>query len=222
MASALLAIWPLYLVGSVIVFLGFLALHSWVRGITGHGPDQPATILVASAMAFLIGSATIAIAIGIDQTQTTTLNTRSLVYHVEVRVHGSTPVRLVLPAPGEPSFFSALNVTNGTSSMRLDRNGNDTSVVLTATANVSFDVHAQVATSVFNETLTRVSPVPGPSVQNANVTIQLIADGTNTTSVDLVLQIQIVESCRFKTLVLGGTIREGVAVYPGTLTVGVC
>lgn len=221
MASALPAIWSLYLVGSLIVFLGFLALNTWVRGITGKGPDQPA-ILAASAMAFIIGSATIAIAIGIDQSQTTSLNTRSLVYHVEIRVRGATPVQLVLPAPGESSFFAALNVTNGTSSMRLDRTANDTSVVVVAMGNVSFDVRAQVVTAVFNETLTHVSPIPGSGVPNANVTIRMTADGTNTTTVDLVLQIQIVESCRFKTLLLDHTIQEGVAAYLGTVAVAVC
>ncbi len=222
MASALLSIWPLYLVGSVIVFLGFLALHTWIRGLSGKGPDQPSSILAASLVAFLIGSATIAITIGIDQAQTTGLNTRSLVYHVEVHIRGSTPVRMVLPAPGEPLFFAPLNVTNGTSSLQINRTANDTSVVLVAMADVSFDVRAQIVSPDFNETLTHVSPLSGPRVLNANVTIRMTADGTGATTVDLVLQIQIVESCRFKTLLLAGTVQEGVADYPGTLAVAVC
>ena len=215
MASALLGIWPLYLVGSVIVFLGFLALHAWIQGITGRGPDSPGTTLAASAVAFVVGSATIAVAIGIDQDQTTILNTWTLTYHVEIVIRGPSPVTLTLPAPGEPSLFRALNVTNGTASMRLDAVGGVPKVIVTASSNVTFDVRSQVVAPIFNLTLTRISsPVTGP----ANATIELVANGTTATTVDVVLSIRISGSCGSETFFLADGIREGVAGYSGSLT----
>ena len=222
MPSALLAVWPLYLVGSVVVLLGFLALHTWIRGVMGRGPDQPGSILAASAIAFLVGAATIAIGIGIDQATTTNENLRQLLYHVEVDLTGPGPVQFLLPAPGEPSLFHALNVTNGTSTMRTVVSGTDVSLLLTATGDVSFDVRAQVVTPVFNGSFTHVALIPGAVVSNANVTIEMTADGTNGTSANLVLQIQVVESCHAETLVLQATTHEGRMEYPGTLTNAVC
>jgi len=223
MAEVLLTIWPLYLVGTVIIFLGFIALHTWIRGIMGKGPDQPATILAASAIAFVLGFSTVAIAISIDQTQTTTLNTRTLVYRVDIRINGTGPVRLVLPAPGEPAFFDALNVTNGASSMRLNRTASETNVVVIAASDVAFDVRRQVVTSVFNDTITRVLPSvpPGPLGRNVNATIEMTA-GSSTTTVRLILDIQVFEACRFTTVELESVVSIGVREHTGTRTFVVC
>jgi FlaG/FlaF family flagellin (archaellin) len=223
MAEALLTIWPLYLVGAVIIFFGFLALNTWIRGLTGKGPDQPSTILAASVAAFLLGSATVALAIGIDQAQTTTLNTRTLVYHVDVRINGTAPVRLLLPAPGEPAFFEALNVTQGASSLRLNRTPTDTNVVLVASSNVTFDVRTQAVVSAFNGTITRIrlpSPV-GPTGREVNTTIEMTA-GSPDTRVDLVLDIQLLEACRFTFLEVSATVVVGAAEYVGERTFAVC
>lgn len=223
MAEALLTIWPLYLVGAVIIFLGFLALNTWIRGIMGKGPDQPATVLAASALAFLLGSATVAIAIGIDQTQTTTSNTRTLVYRVDIRINGNGPVRLVLPAPAEPAFFGALNVTEGASTMRLNRTGTDTNVVVMAASNVTFDVRAQAVVSAFNDTITRIRlPTPvGPTGREVNTTVEMTASSPGT-SVDLALDIQLLEACRFTFLELSTTVVVGVREYTGERTFAVC
>jgi len=150
----------------------------------------------------------------VDTVRWMTWNTKSMTYRASVHLNGTGPVTLILPAPMEARFWSALNVTNGSSSLRLTHTTTDTYVVLLAAGDVAFDVHADFVGSFLNSNLTHLSFTDGgPYSLQANVTIQMSAvDATTTAS--LTLDISLGGFCHSRSYSLKAVIHQGSARYP--------
>ncbi len=214
---------PFYLFGTLGILLGFLILHRWLQGLTGvrHEPRGP--VFAASILAFLVGSATIAVGIQLDSIESAVENTRTFVYTVSVQTNGTVPLRFLLPAPADDRVLGALNRTNGTSSIRIVL-GPAPYVGVYATGDVSFIVKVEFIGTGFNRSLSRVL-LRDPSFaasSSGNASIQLVGDGSGTTTAHLRLTILFAEYCRSSELVLDATIHEGTALYPSPYGVARC
>ncbi len=219
MVSAL----PLYLFGTLGILLGFLILHRWLQGLTGARREPRGPVFLASVLAFLVGSATIAVGIQLDSVQSAVENTRTFRYTVSVHTNGTVPLRFVLPAPADNRVFDTLNRTNGTSSMRIVL-ANVPYVEVYATGDVRFDANVVFIGTAFNRTLSRVF-LRDPSFtasSSGNASVELYGDGSGTTTARLRLTITFAEYCRGSELVLDAIIHEGIAFYPSPYTISRC
>lgn len=169
---------------------------------------------IVSVAALVVGAAVIGAAIYIDTVRWTTWNTQSMTYRASVRINGTGPVTLILPAPVDARFWGALNLTNGTSSLRLTHTTADTYVVLSATADVAFDAHGEFVGSSLIWNLTHVSFTDaGPYSVQANVTIQMSAVGVATTAF-LTLDIFLGDFCYDRWYSVETVVHQGSSLYP--------
>ncbi len=150
------------------------------------------------------------------------LNTTVLKYDVSLEMNGTWPVRIVLPAPVEPRFFSAMNVTNGSSTLRLNHTATDTNVVVTALGNVTLHVRASVPTPAVDPGFTHLNPsAQTPCYSGCNATIELSGVPAGAT-VFLRLEASIGVVCESHSLIVESWIREGIAQYLAVNPMIVC
>lgn len=210
-----LAPWPFYLVGSVVVLVGFGFLHRWVQGLTGRFQGPPGSVLAASVVAFLLGSGTIVVGIVFDSEQLQLENTRIFVYDVDVEFAGPGPIHLVLPAPADERLLPFLGATNGTSTLTVNRTGSTPVVEISAAESVSFFIRVEFVGRALNTTLSQVAPDPGGG--NATLVSILLQDADpGQGTADVRLDIRFTEFCVTTSVHLVATVQEGSAPYSAT------
>lgn len=206
-----------------VLVAGLLVFRRWWLGSKGRLPPQPRVFLIVSLLAILLGSASIAGAIAnhlarVEQDRIF-MNTRIFTYYVSVNPNGTTPVRLLLPAPLDARVHSNLNQTNGTSTLKLNITGAAPSVEVLATGNVSFEIRVRFVGPRFDTTLSRVVV----SDWAANVSIQLYGDGSGGSRAEASLLVEYYEYfCETTEFRLDALVREGIAEYPAVRWHVVC
>ncbi len=210
-----------YLVGVLLSCVGGLVL--WLRGLRGGKSIPRSWVAIAAGIVLILaGVAVVGVGISIDVQYYTGLNTTVLDYDVSVQVNESWPVRIVLPAPVEPRFFSAMNATNGSATMRLNHTATDTNVVITAFGNITFRIRTSVPTAEVNAGFTRLNPSDQtPCYPGCNATIEVsgVPSG-ETVFVSLNASIGVV--CENHSLSIAAWVREGVGQYPAVNPTTVC
>lgn len=209
-----------YLVGAILSGVGALLLA--IRSELRKRPDaRPQALLAAAIFALAAGLVVVGAGLWIDVQYSRDQNTMELWYHVSVQMNGTGPVTLLLPAPTEERFFNALNATNGSSTLRLQHAGSDTSVVLTAFGNVTFQIHATIY-PLGNVRYSRVVYLGyGSTGPLSNATIELTTV-SSVTSVLLDLDASTSTVCQGWALMISAVIQEGVAQYPADTPGIVC
>jgi hypothetical protein len=219
----MVAAWPFYLIGTIVVLVAFATLNRWIKGIAGLRGDAPGHGLAAAAVAFLIGSATIAVGIVFDSDQIRLENTRTFVYRVVVEIDGAVSVRLLLPAPLDARLHADLNRTNGTARLTLTENAGGLSVEVVASANVSFEIRHSLVGEPLNRTMSRMSPATPPEQSGVgSATIDLETSGAGMASVRVDLDVEFLEFCFTTRHGLDAAIQLGASTYPVTSTVTFC
>jgi len=219
----MVAAWPFYFVGTFVIFAGFVALGRWVKGIAGAPSDPPGHVLGVAAVAFLLGTSSVAVAIVFDSDQIRLESTRTFVYRVSVELNGADTVRLLLPAPLDTRFVPRLNATNGTATLRLVSDVGGLALELTAHRNVSFEIRVGIVDVPFNRTMTRFVPSTPPEQSGtAAATIDLTSIGGGGADVRLALRIEFNEFCFSTRHALDASIVPGASSYPVASTVTTC
>jgi hypothetical protein len=203
--------WPFYGVGSVVVLVGFAALHRWLQGLTGRLDHPPRSVLVTAFVAFLLGSGTLVLAIGIDSENVQVENTRTFRYDVTITANGTGPFRIVLPAPEDPRLWEAFNRTSGASTMRYVPTGPVPSVQIDTPGNVTFSVEVQVFGARFLTNLTRLDRPAGGAT---SASVVLTDSGSGAAYADIVLAIRFTEYCAARAVTIDGTVPEGTSAVP--------
>ncbi len=166
-----------YVAGAVIAAAGaFLLLLRFGR--RGLAAPHPSGLLVVAVACVAVGGVVFGAGLWLDADYNAQLNVTALSYSVTVTMNETGLVQIVLPAPSDARFYNALNVTNGSSSLRLNRSAIDTNVVLTAYGNASFQVIARVPTQPANWSFTRILCGYGPNWEACNATIRMQAPGS--------------------------------------------
>ncbi len=213
--------WPVYyFVGGVLAGAGILLLAMRTR-LRPRPDARPRARLAVAVFALAAGLVVFGAGLWLDAERSRQENTMSLWYHVSVRMNGTGAAILSLPAPGDERFFDVLNVTNGSSTLRLSHTATEASVVVTAYGNVSFEVLAE-AYPLGNWSFTRVTYVAyGPQGPTWNATIGLRTSRPEA-SVLLNLDASLGTFCLSHGLEVDATIQEGVGDYPATAPGIVC
>ncbi|MGQ0796949.1 MAG: hypothetical protein ACT4OI_03675 [Methanobacteriota archaeon] len=218
----MVAAWPFYLVGTLVILVGFVALNRWMKGIAAARADASGHVLGAAALAFLLGAGTVVAAIAFDSEQIRLESTRVFVYHVAVELNGTDTVRLLLPAPVDNRLRSGFNLVNGTAVLRLTLEGG-LALELTTGTDVTFEVRAVLVDDPFNRTLSRFVPSAPPERSgNAAALIDLVSLGGGDAEVRLSLRIEFLEFCFSTRHVLDATVMPGISSYPVASTVATC
>ena len=208
-----------YVAGALLSSAGALALWSGLR--RGRTPF-PRTLLALGALLLVIGVSILGAGLWIDADYYSELNTTTLWYRVSVQTNSTGLFRLLLPAPSDGRLFDALNVTNGSSSLRLSHTAADTSVELSTHGNVSFEVRATVASPMVNSSFTRVTPVgAGAWGLVSNATVELVVPHPGVI-VHLQLDASIGLVCETHMLIIDSQIEPGVANYLAQTPTSVC
>lgn len=163
-----------YLVGAVVAAAGALLLLLRF-GRRGLSAPHPRGLLAAAVACVAVGAVVFGAGLWIDADYNARLNATTLSYTVSVTMNETDLVQIVLPAPSDARFYDALNLTQGQSSLRLNRSATDTSVLLTAYGNVSLQVIARVPTQPTNWSFTRVLCGYGANWMACNATIGMRA-----------------------------------------------
>lgn len=211
-----------YVLGALLAAAGALviALRGGRRELP---PSRRRAIFAVGIAALVLGAAAVGTGIWIDTQYYGALNTTILRYRVSLTMNGTLPVRLLLPAPSDARFYAAMNMTNGSARLRLNHTTADTSVILTAYGNVSFEVRSAVPTASVNGSFTRVRFLDvGPEGPESNVTIEMMTIPFGGVSVLLALDASIGTGCTSRTLTLHSWIRPGVADYTAQTPTMVC
>jgi hypothetical protein len=209
-----------YLIGVLLSALGSLVLA--LRGRRGKESPRPRIPLAVGIVALGLGVAIIGMGVVIDLEYNTRFNTTTLSYDVSLQMNGSWSVRILLPAPSEPRFYDALNVTNGTASLRLNHTGTDTNVVLNAQGNVTFRVRAQVPTAATDRTFTRLTACGlGRVTLECNVTLEVNGLPAGMKAY-LILHGSLGVGCEWHTLDLVSWVSAGTSEYPAQAPTAVC
>jgi len=211
----MVAAWPFYLTGTVVIFVGFVALHRWVLGMTGRRADAPRSVLTGAFLAFLLGAGSVALAITLDTDQ---VHSRIFAYRVAVDLNGTEPVRLLLPAPVDVRLHAALNRGSGNSTIRIVQVDGMPLVELLAGGDVAFDVRVSVVDAPFNRTLTRTSSA---SNGTANATVELVPSG-DTLEASLDLRIEFDDFCDSVSYAATAVVRSGATQVPFLTTYALC
>lgn len=202
-----------YLVGAILAAAGAVVLL--LRALQGRArAPGPRSLFVVGIATLAVGVTVAGAGLWLDADYNARMNATSFSYTVSLAMNGTGPVQVSLPAPSDARFFDALNVSNGSSSLRLNASGADTNVVLTAYGNVSFDVHVQVATPPTNWSVTRIGLcTDGADGLVCNATIQMTAPLSGSKAL-LTLRISIGTVCSSTGLEMESWIAAGVAGYP--------
>lgn len=210
-----------YLVGTVLAAVGAVValLRAWRRG---KPTPRPWVRILVGIVLIIVGAAVVAYGILVDNQYKAGLSTTVMNYDVSVRMNGTWPVRILLPAPSDARLFDALNVTNGSASLALNHTAAQTNVVLTTHGNVTFRIRATVPTAEVSQSFSRVSPGgPNPCYSGCNATVELTGVPAGA-KVFLSLAASIGVTCVTRTLSLEAWISEGVAQYPAVTPMMVC
>ena len=219
----MVAAWPLYLVGTFVIFAGFVALSRWVKGIAGAPSDPPGHVLGVAAVAFLLGTSSVAVAIVFDSDQIRLESTRTFVYRVSVELNGTDTVRLRLPAPLDARVVPRLNATNGTATLRLVSDVEGLALELMTDRNVSFEIRVGIVGVPFNRTMSRFVPSTPPEQSGtAAARIDLTSIRGGGADVRLSLRIEFNEFCFSTRHALDASIVPGASSYPVASTVTTC
>lgn len=213
---------PFYIFGILAILLAFLALGRWLQGLMGQRHEQPMRVLAAAVLAFVIGSGSIVAGIAFDSEQLAIENTRTFAYAVSVHPGGAVPVLLRLPAPADVRVYNSLNATNGTSHLLLVSGTAQLPFVeVHATRDVAFIVRLEFVGFAFNRTVHRVflNDLFFRFSSVGNATVELMGDGSGTTTASVRLNILFSEYCRQSELLFDAVVGEGVALYPVTYDV---
>ncbi len=159
-----------YVVGAIIAAAGALLLLLRL-GRRGFPTPHPRGLLAAAVACVAVGGAVFGAGLWVDADYNARLNATELFYSVSVTMNETESMRFVLPGPSDARFDDALNVTQGLSSLRVNRSTTDTNVVLTAYGNVSFQVTARVPTPPANWSFTRILCGHGANWMACNATI---------------------------------------------------
>ena len=210
-----------YIAGAILNAAGAIVLA--LRANRGGPPKaHPLALLAVAAFSIAVGLTITAAGIWVDVQYNAELNTTHLSYRVSVAMNTSGPVRILLPAPVDERFFNALNVSSGSSSLRLNHTAAETNVVLTAYGNVSFDVQTRLPTRAVNWTFTRVSAMGlGSYGPISNVTVELPASPSDA-AVRLTLDATIGAGCVAWSLSLQSWVVEGRRDYLAQTPTVVC
>lgn len=211
--------WPFYGVGGVVVLAGFVFLHRWLQGLMGRRDHPHGPVLAAAFVAFLVGSGTLILAVGIDNEQVRIENTRIFTYDVTIEATGAGPFRLVLPAPEDDRLRDAFNQTNGSATMRYVRSGPEPFVDIVTDGNVSFAVRVVVYGPVLSTNLTRLDRAQ-PVATNAS--LDFADEGIAASSAVVRIDIRFEEFCEIRHLSLDAVVSEGLSDYPVVDDVDVC
>jgi len=209
-----------YLVGVILSGAGALILALRV-GLRKRPGSRPRALLAAGVLALAVGMTVFGAGLWIDAERAREENTMTLYYEVSVGMNGTGPVALLLPAPGDERFWDALNVTNGSSTLRLDHTASDTSVVLTAYGNVTFRVQVGVS-PLGNWSFTRVTYASdGTRGPTSNATIEM-STASSETAVLLSVDASIGTVCESYFLFIDAAVHAGVGKYPTESGLMVC
>ena len=210
-----------YAAGVLLSAMGALLLALRIRR---RGKPTPKALLVIGVETVLVfaGVAIIGIGLQVDEQYYAYLNTTRFSYQVLIRMNASGPVRLVLPAPSDPRLFDAMNVTNGSASLRLNNTATETNVVLTADGNVSFEVRAQVPSASVDWGFTRLT-FEGPCYEGptCNAAIEMSALSPDF-GVVLTLYASIGSGCSSLLLQIEAPLEPGASEYPAQALMATC
>ena len=219
----MVAAWPFYLVGTLAILAGFVTLNQWVKGIAGARSDPPGHVLGVAAVAFLLGTSSVVVAIAFDTDQVRLETTRTFVYRLSVELTVADTVRLLVPAPLDTRFIPRLNATNGTATLRLVSDVGGLALELTTNRNVSFEIRVDIVDVPFNRTMSRFVPSTPPEQSGtAAATIDLTSIGGGGADVRLSLRIEFNEFCFSTRHALDASIVPGASSYPVASTVTTC
>ncbi len=147
--------------------------------------------------------------------------TNTLTYEVSVRLNGTGPVTILLPAPVDTRFYAGLNASNGSSTLRVVGTPPTTSVVVVTYGNVTF----QVQTAVYpagNDNYTWVAAPPEPFLNNTtNASIEMDPANPGTT-VLLELHTSIYGACQTHYVAVEAVLQAGFGTYPARYGFAFC
>lgn len=219
----MVAAWPLYLVGTFVIFAGFVALSRWVKRIADAPSDPPGHVLGVAAVAFLLGTSSVAVAIVFDSDQIRLESARTFVYRLSVELNGTDTVRLRLPAPLEARVVPRLNATNGTATLRVVSDVEGLALELTTDRNVSFEIRVGIVGVPFNRTMSRFVPSTPPEQSGtAAAGVDLMSIGGGSADVRLALRIEFNEICFATRHALDANVVPGTSSYLVASTVTTC
>lgn len=144
-----------YVVGAIVAAAGALLLLLRL-GRRSVPPPRPRGLLAAAVACVALGGAVFGAGLWVDADYNARLNATELFYSVSITMNETESVQVVLPGPSDARFYDALNVTQGLSSLRINRSATETNVVLTAYGNASFQVTARVPTPPANWSFSRI------------------------------------------------------------------
>ena len=163
-----------YLLGLVLAGIGALLLAMWAYL---HRPwerrERP--LLIAGVAVLAIGVVLLGLGWWMGVQFARAENTNTLTYDLSVRMNGTGPVIVLLPAPVDARFYPALNATNGSSTLRVSVTSPDASVVVMAYGNVTFQIQAAVYPAGNNSYTRTAAPSSGYISGSANASIELDA-----------------------------------------------
>lgn len=210
-----------YFIGVLLAALGALLLTLLGRR-RGKQSPRPWIALGAGAAVLALGVAAMGMGIVTDLEYYTRLNTTEFSYDISLQMNGSWSVRILLPAPSDRRFYDAMNVTNGTASLRLNHTATDTNVILTAQGNVTFSVRAQVPTAATNRSFTGLTSCGlGHNEIECNVTLAVSGVPAGMKA-HLVLHGGVGIFCEWHSLDLASWVSEGTAGYRAQRPTSVC
>lgn len=210
-----------YLAGVLLSALGTLVLA--LRGRRRGAPIPRSWKAIAVGIVLLAsGIAVIGIGISVDMAYNAGFSTTVMSYRVSLRMNGSWPIRILLPAPSDARLYDALNATNGSASLRLNHTSTETNVVLVAQGNVTFQIRTQVPSAAIGRDFTRLAPCGLSSAgYECNATIELRGAPAGMKLL-LTLMASIGVVCESHLLSIVSWIGEGVAEYPAWTPTVVC
>lgn len=209
---------PYYLTGGILAGCGAILptlrtafrRRPWPRGLT-----FAAVLLLAVGLILLGAGYWMDVQFAREQA------TNTLTYDVSIRVNGTGPVTILLPAPVDTRFYSGLNTTSGSSTLRVVGTPPAASVLVVAHGNVTLWVQVAVYPAG-NDSYTRVAAPPEPffnTSSNASIELDAMSPGT---TVLLSLIITIFGACQTHYLSMDTVLRTGVQQYPARYGYAFC